>query len=210
MCNKDMFNKQNLHDSLAALGVSSPGDIFSELADAYGEPTRHYHTAQHVSECLKHFSAYRENAHYPAEIEVAIWFHDAIYDSTKSDNEEQSAQWARRYLTENTVAPQSVERIVEMIVATKTHQSQSADSALMVDIDLGILGASADAFEIYDAAIRKEFHWVPTAQYCLGRSQVLSSFLERETIYQTEAMRDLYEMQARANLSRRIKELAID
>ena len=73
-----------------------------------------------------------------------------------------------------------------------------------------VLGATADAFEAYDAAIRKEFHWVPTVQYCIGRSQVLSSFLKREAIYQTEAMRDLYETQARENLSRKIKELTIN
>lgn len=202
-----MFDKHNLHKSLAELGVTSPGDIFAQLAVAYGENTRHYHTAKHVSECLLHFLKYRDAAKHPAEIEIAIWFHDAIYDTTKSDNEEQSAEWAKRYLTEQSVDPKSVNRIVEMILATKTHQSQTADSALMVDIDLGILGATVDAFEAYDLAIHKEFYWVPTEQYCIGRSQVLSSFLKRETIYQTEVMRDLYEAQARENLSRKIKEL---
>jgi len=202
-----MFDKENLHNSLAALGISDAGDIFSQLATVYQETTRFYHTDKHVSECLKHFSLCREQAQHPAEIEVAIWFHDAIYDTTKSDNEEQSAEWAKRYLTEASVSPDATNRIVEMIIATKTHQSETADSALMVDIDLGILGASTDAFEAYDAAIRKEFHWVPTVQYCLGRSQMLSSFLKRETIYQTEAMRDLYEAQARKNLSQKIEQL---
>ena len=202
-----MFNKQNLQNSLAELGISDAGNIYSQLATAYGENTRFYHTDQHVSECLKHFAFYRKQAQHPAEIEVAIWFHDAIYDSTKSDNEEQSADWAKRYLTDASADSDAVNRIGEMIIATKTHQSQSADSALMVDIDLGILGATTDAFEAYDAAIRKEFHWVPTVQYCMGRAQVLSSFLKRETIYQTQAMRDLYEAQARENLSRKIKEL---
>ena len=64
-------------------------------------------------------------------------------------------------------------------------------------------------FEEYDAAIRREFHWVPTVQYCIGRSQVLSSFLKREAIYQTPVMFNLYEVQARENLSRKIKELAL-
>ncbi len=204
-----MFNRHNFHKSLAELGVRDAGNIFSQLAAAYGENTRFYHTDKHVSECLKHFLAYRELAENPAEVEVAIWFHDAIYDTTKSDNEKQSADWAMHYLTDASVNPGAVERIVEMIIATKTHQSQTADSALMVDIDLGILGATTDAFEAYDAAIRKEFHWVPTVQYCMGRAQVLSSFLEREAIYQTPAMRDLYEKQARENLSRKIKELTI-
>ena len=204
-----MFNKQNLHSSLADLGISSPGDIFDQLSEVYNESTRYYHTAQHISECLKHFSAYRQDAQYPAEIEVALWFHDAVYNTTQSNNEEQSAEWAQRYLTEKAVDPQSVARIVEMIIATKTHQSQSVDSALMVDIDLGVLGASAEVFEAYDAAIRKEFHWVPAVQYCAGRSQVLSSFLNREAIYQTGAMHSLYEAQARKNISLKITELAI-
>ena len=204
-----MFNKQNLEHSLAKLGIHDAGDIFSQLAAVYGDSTRFYHTDKHVSECLKQFVVYREQAKHPAEIEVAIWFHDAIYDTTKSDNEEQSADWAKRYLIDASASPDSIVRIVEMIVATKTHQSQTADSALLVDIDLGILGATTDAFEAYDAAIRKEFHWVPTVQYCTGRAQVLSSFLARESIYQTQAIRDLYEAQARKNLSRKIKELTI-
>ncbi|MGB1311634.1 MAG: hypothetical protein ACPG47_10495 [Leucothrix sp.] len=204
-----MFTQQNLHGSLAELGVHSPGDIFSQLSAVYTENTRYYHTDKHVSECLKQFLSVREHVRYPAEVEVAFWFHDAIYDTTKSDNEEQSAEWAKRYLTENKVDVSSITRIVEMIIATKTHQSQSADSAVMVDIDLGILGATTDAFEAYDAAIRKEFHWVPTAQYCMARSQVLSSFLKREAIYQTDIMRDLYEAQARENLTQKINALAI-
>ena len=204
-----MFDQQNLHRALAELGVRNPNEIFSELANAYGENSRHYHTSQHVSECLKHFSKYRQLVQNPAEVELAIWFHDAIYDTTKPDNEEQSAQWAKRYLNEMGVSAQVIERVVEMIIATKTHRSESADSALMVDIDLGILGASIDAFEAYDKAIRREFHWVPTVQYCQGRSQVLSSFLQRETIYQTKVIRDLYEVQARENLSRKIKHLAV-
>ncbi len=203
-----MFDEKNLHRSLAGLGIEFPGDIFVQLDTAYGESTRYYHNAQHVAECLKHFAVYQEQAQYPAEIEVAIWFHDAIYDTTKQDNEAQSAEWARRYLTDKNVAIASIDRIVEIIIATKTHESESADSALMVDIDLGILGATVDAFDAYDAAIRKEFHWVPTAQYCMGRSQVLSSFLKRETIYQTQLMRDLYETQARKNLSRKMIELS--
>jgi predicted metal-dependent HD superfamily phosphohydrolase len=204
-----MFTKENLHQSLAALGVIEPDDIFLELAGSYQANTRHYHTDRHVSECLKHFSYHRDQAENPAEIEIAIWFHDAIYDTTKSDNEEQSADWAKRFLSNKSVNPKVVDRITNMIIATKTHQSETEDSALMVDIDLGILGTSADAFEEYDAAIRREFHWVPTVQYCIGRSQVLSSFLKREAIYQTPVMFNLYEVQARENLSRKIKELAL-
>ena len=115
-----MFEKQNLHQSLAVLGVIDPGDIFFELAESYEASTRHYHTDRHVSECLKHFSNYRDQAEKPAEIEIAIWFHDAIYDTTKSGNEEQSADWAKSYLTQKSVNPQVIDRIVKMIIATKT------------------------------------------------------------------------------------------
>lgn len=203
-----MFEKQNLHQSLAILGVTEPGNLFIELSECYQSSSRHYHTDRHVSECLRHFSSYHHQAENPAEIEIAIWFHDAIYDTTKSDNEEQSADWAKRYLSQKAVDAQVIDRIVKMIIATKTHQSDSEDSALMVDIDLGILGASPAVFEEYDAAIRREFHWVPTVQYCMGRSQVLSSFLKRKAIYQTSTLFDLLEVQARENLSRKIKELA--
>ena len=101
-----------------------------------------------------------------------------------------------------------MDRIVDMIHATKTHHARHGDAALMLDVDLGILGASQSAFEAYDHAIRLEYGWVPEEPYRHRRAQVLKTFLDRESIYKTREFRDQYEEQAKKNLARKIRELS--
>jgi len=199
-----LFTQSHLAASLKCLGITDIGDIFEQLSEQYLSPTRHYHSDKHVTECLGHFASVRDAAERPAEIEVAFWFHDAIYDSQQSDNEELSAKWASDYLTSKAVETAVVDRIYAMIIATKTHLPFNSDSEILLDIDLGILGASESAFDAYDQAVCREYSWVAADVYEVARKQVLESFLARERIYHTERMFEQYEAQARANLTRRI------
>ncbi|MDQ6963179.1 MAG: hypothetical protein Q9M28_11755 [Mariprofundaceae bacterium] len=171
---------------------------------AYKEPTRFYHNNQHIMDCLSVFSKVHHLAHQPAEIEIALWFHDAIYDSKKDDNEEKSAQWACEYLQSKGVKPMVVSRIDELIMASKHHQAKSLDEALLVDVDLSILGMPSLVFEHYDQAIRLEYAWVNDVDYQKGRLQVLQRFLQRDVIYQHLEMRQRYEKQVRENLREKI------
>ncbi len=202
-----MFHRHVFHASLVGLGIEPRVDLFDELAAAYGERSRHYHTQQHIAECLSQFQRFHSLAQRPYEVEVALWFHDAVYDTHRSDNEERSAQWAEQYLAAEDANAAVINRIVDMIIATKSHSRQEGDAAIVIDIDLGILGASPKAFEVYDQAIRREYDWVSEAQYRPTRRQILKIFLDQDVIYQTEAVRECYETQARNNLSRKIKEL---
>lgn len=203
-----MFNRQNLLNSLQGIGIRPQQDVFDDLLAAYTETGRYYHTDKHIAECLQRFQGLRSLARRPSEIEVALWFHDAIYDTRRSDNEERSAAWAREYLRAEGADAAVIRNVVAMILATKTHATSASDAALLVDIDLGILGASDSAFESYDRAIRLEYHWVPEDRYRAGRAQILKTFLERDRIYNTAEIRDAYEHQARRNLSRKVAELA--
>ena len=199
-----MFDRENLSASLKCLGITDVGNIFDELAEQYCSPSRHYHSDQHVSECLRHFASYSQDAEHPAEIEVAIWFHDAVYDSQQSNNEELSALWAKNYLSDKGVETEVVDRIEQMILATKTHLPFNQDTMILLDIDLGILGSSCKAFDAYDRAVRREYQWVDDEKYEAGRKQVLASFLERDVIYHTDQMHKQFEAQARKNIKRRI------
>jgi predicted metal-dependent HD superfamily phosphohydrolase len=206
--NHQVFNIENLNLSLSRASLANDQDLFSKLRTAYSEPGRYYHNESHVSECLNQFRKYGSLARHSEEVELAIWFHDAVYDTTLSDNEEMSAAWAKEYLNSVRAKPDAVDRIVDMILATKTHIAISEDSELMIDIDLGILGTPQNIFEEYDLAIRKEYHWIPEKDYRKGRAQVLKSFLDREAIYRTVVIRDIYEAQARENLTRKVDELS--
>ena len=206
--NVTMFSESVLCASLSSLGVSSCKTIFESLKNAYGAQDRHYHDQSHVSECLVHLGNTSHLATRVSEVEIAIWFHDAIYDSTKGDNEERSADWAANYLSDEGISKEIVSRIHDMIIATKTHVAKTDDEALLLDIDLGILGSSEATFELYDQAIRSEYHWVPIEQYSAGRVGVLRSFLDRPRIYQTTHYYDALEQTARSNLARKIEEIS--
>jgi predicted metal-dependent HD superfamily phosphohydrolase len=158
-------------------------------------------------ECLTHLREYRELAQRPAEIEIALWFHDAVYDTSRTDNEERSAQWAERYLSSERAERAIVSRIATMIRATEKHDPRGADAELLVDIDLGILGAATTAFEAYDQGLRREYEWVPEDAYRETRHAFLHELLARETIYRTDTFRRKYEARARRNLSGKVREL---
>ncbi|MBT6276755.1 MAG: N-methyl-D-aspartate receptor NMDAR2C subunit [Chromatiales bacterium] len=148
-------------------------------------------------------------AKHPAEIAVALWFHDSVYATRRADNEALSAQWAERFMVKNGAELDCVRRVYNMILATKAHVTDGADAALMVDIDLSIPGTSADVFEQYDKAIRREYEWVPIEQYRVGRASVLRGFLERPIIFHTPLLRDQWEVIARTNLRAKIAELEL-
>jgi predicted metal-dependent HD superfamily phosphohydrolase len=155
--------------------------LFSDLVVRYREPHRRYHTLQHLEECFARFDEIRALAPHPREVELAIWFHDAIYDPRRSDNEARSADWARSI---------AGERVYELVMATR-HEAvpQSADAKVLVDVDLWILGAPQERFEEYEAQVREEYGWVPALAYEGKRRQLLESFAARPTIYNTALRR---------------------
>ena len=196
-----MFTPNRLNADLHALGLRPSRDLFSELADAYSAADRHYHNKKHIAECLAALDRNVDLAERPPEVAIALWFHDAIYDARRNDNEEQSAKWASSFLKNEGLDSQSATRIYALIMATRHCATvEDPDQQLLVDIDLGILGQSATAFEVYDAAIRREYSWVPDTEYRVGRVAVLRDFLNRDKIYSTERFFKLYESQARTNL----------
>src|SRR5207249_3206443 len=94
-------------------------------------------------------------------IEMAIWYHDAVYDSRAKDNEEQSADLAEKAGKTAGVSSGFLARVRELILATKhVMPPEDADAALLVDVDLSILGQSGDRFDQYEEQIRREYDWV--------------------------------------------------
>ena len=178
------------------------------LTAAYGEPQRKYHTVQHLSECLTLVQQNLDLAIEPAEVEISLWFHDAIYDVKASDNEEKSAKWAEQELTVAGVAKERIERVKDHILATR-HAAlpEGQDQMLLVDIDLAILGAERPRFVEYEAQVREEYGWVPGFLFRRKRREVLLEFLERQPIYNTSKLREALEKEARSNLAYSIRQL---
>lgn len=186
----------------SALGAKGDGhDVMARLLSAYNEPHRKYHTERHLRECLDLFARHRSWAVEPAEVEMALWFHDAIYDTKACDNEAKSAEWAERELSEAGVSAEHIGRIADHILATR-HAAvpQGQDQMLLVDIDLAILGANRSRFEEYERQVREEYGWVPDVLFRNKRREVLREFLARSPLYSTPILRESLEKQARSNL----------
>lgn len=194
------------------LGASrADEELYARLVESYSEPHRRYHTLQHLQECFAHLDLARSIAQHASEVELALWFHDAIYDTSRRDNEERSAEWARKSALSAGLSPERAERaerIAGLVLATK-HDAVplGSDAGLLVDIDLAILGSETARFEEYEAQIREEYAWVPESVYRQARRQILEGFLNREWIYSTAFFRAEHEARARENLSHSIARL---
>ena len=198
---------QRCAGALAPQAIAS--SVFDELVARYSEPHRKYHTLQHLAECLAHFEAVRHLAEQPGEVEIALWFHDGIYDTQRHDNERQSADWARAVLEGHGAPPASVQRVDDLIMAT-CHSALpvSPDAKLLVDVDLSILGALPPRFAEYEEQIRQEYAFVPGEIFRRKRGEILRAFLGRPFIYSTPHFQAALEARARDNLRLAISTLS--
>ncbi len=190
-----------------------PGSVLADLRQRYAEPSRHYHTWDHVEALLRWFGQRRDHLHDPAAVELAILFHDAVYDPTRSDNEAESARLLTDAVLPGLDDPVRA-RAVRMIEATTRHEIPEGldaldrnDMAEFLDMDLSILGARTEVFDAYEQAIRREFAFVPEALYREARCRILQGFLERECLYFSNWGRQRFEVTARVNLAASIAAL---
>lgn len=185
-----------------ALGAHDGEALHAELLARYAEPHRAYHTQQHLAECLALFGEFSTLAERPAEIEIALWFHDAIYDVHRHDNEALSAEWACTALLDAGAAPDAAERVAALVLATRHSVAPATpDEQLLVDIDLAILAAAPARFAEYEAQIGVEYGHVPQPLFNEKRGEILAGFLARPVLYGTEALRIRFEAAARRNLT---------
>lgn len=192
-----------------AVGAQADETLYHELVARHEEPARHYHTVRHLEEMFALWPAVERLARHPAEVELAIWFHDAIYHPMRGGNEARSAEWASAALLSAGASEKVAERVSRLVLATR-HDAEPApgDEQVLVDLDLAILGAPPSRFDEYERQVRAEFALVPVFLFREKRRRILESFLARPAIYHTAPIHDAREAQARENLVRSIDQLA--
>jgi predicted metal-dependent HD superfamily phosphohydrolase len=185
------------------LGLPAPApSLLEALLAAWGEPHRKYHTTQHLAECLALFEQDRALAERPGEVALALWFHDAVYDTRRHDNEAASAAWASRVLSDAGADAAVAARVHALILATRHDETPATpDARLLVDIDLAILGAAPARFDDYERQIRDEYGFVPEPVFRAKRAAILRGFLERPALFSTAAYAARLGPPARANLA---------
>jgi predicted metal-dependent HD superfamily phosphohydrolase len=196
------------------LGVNpdASGPMLADLVRAYSEQGRHYHSLDHVAALLLLLDQHGKELADRSAIVLAIFFHDAVYVPTRSDNEAQSAALARERLTALGLPGGLVARVADLVLATRhgTERAEpphDAEMALLLDLDLSVLAADRSAYAAYARAIRSEYATYPDEVYRPGRRRVLGQFLARSRIYETDRLHELWNATARANLAWEIAEL---
>ena len=177
---------------------------FSQVLDILGrykESHRAYHTSRHIADCLREFdSLYGRGtkADDALAIKLALIFHDVIYDVSSKTNEEDSAAYARVYMSVKDFPAMIREEVSRLIILTKKHRTVLAEDSngeKMIDVDMSVLAWPWEKYEVYAKGIWHEYSSVADqTAYREGRAAFLSS-IHPEHVFCTP------EMTTRANHS---------
>lgn len=204
---EESMHYERFHGLWARCAPSDQGrarELYQELRAHYSEPGRSYHTPKHVQFCLSHFDEVRDLLQWPDSVELAIWYHDIIYDPRADDNERRSADYFRRHAGPS-LEDALVRRVVQLIIATEHREvPDDPDEAFMVDIDLASFARPWRDFCSDSDRVRAEFPQMGDAEFTRGQARFLQSLLDREHFYATAFFQERYEAMARSNVSRRL------
>lgn len=193
-----------------------------QLRQRWREPHRDYHGPGHLLAVLEALDLLTDAA--PSlELVLAAWFHDAVHDGRAGQDERDSAELARRLLTDESSprdtpvqdpataqwGPRTADRVAELVLVTAHHRPDPADwdACLLVDADLSVLGGSAEEYERYRAAVRREYAHVPEPQFRAARAEVLAGLQGAPRLFHDPRAVELWEARARHNLDREMVEL---
>lgn len=187
-------------------------DVYTELRAAYEDDARKYHSLLHIAECLVLFEDVRATLSAPSEVALAIWFHDAVYDTQPlAESEKRSAALAEVACKRMGIADDVGRRIGAMVRATEHHELTSDDDVnendarTFFDIDLAILGADPVRYAEFERDVRAEYAWVPEDLFRSGRAKVLEGFAARPALFHGAVLRERFEARARENIARAVR-----
>lgn len=188
-------------------------EVYRNLVTRYTERHRYYHAFSHLMHVLKEFDQIKHLCVNPDTVEMALWYHDAIYFPGENDNEEKSAELSGRILYQAKLPDVFINEVARLILLTKEHnvtRADGKDAALLSDIDFSILGQQPPIFDAYERNLWKEYvreGKMPDDTFRQGRRKFVEEFLECKFIYRTPYFRAKYEDAAQANLKRSLAQL---
>ena len=181
-------------------------ELWDEITANYSDQKRHYHTLQHLNNLLNQLIFIKDEITNWDTILFTLFYHDIVYNVLKSDNEEQSAEFAEKRMIQISVPKQLIENCKSQILATKNHHSNSdSDTNYFMDADLSVLGQGWETYSEYYKNVRKEYSVYPKLVYNPGRKKVLKHFLEMVRIFKTDYFFIKFEQQAKYNLQKELE-----
>ena len=194
-------------DLAARLSFDCPPSLLERLRARYAEPQRRYHTWTHVLACFDARDQLTSTA-LPA-VDLALLFHDAVYEPLAADNEGASAELLLEEGRRASIDDRVLQRARALVLATKHHEAGDGgeDACIVLDADLSILGSESAVFAEYERQVRIEYAQVDDATYAAARASILRGILARPVLYLTRRGQHLWEANARANLAASIRAL---
>ncbi len=185
--------------------------LLDEIIGAYQKPERHYHTLKHVHSMITAKIPYKNDIEKYNALCFAIWYHDIIYQTYKTDNEKKSAKLANKNL-KLLGLDKSFRIYVEKLILCTKHNDKNIvynnfDFRLMIDLDLKILASNIEKYQEYTKQIREEYKVIPSFIYNRNRKRFLKTILSKKNIFQTHDFIKAYENMARKNLKNEINTL---
>ncbi|MEU6260022.1 hypothetical protein [Streptomyces sp. NPDC047043] len=187
-----------------------PAPYADNLLVRWQEPQRRYHTLAHLTAVLDHIDVLEKHADDPDAVRLAAWFHDAVYFPDRSENEERSARLAERALPEAGIPKDRTAEVARLVRLTVTHDPADDDrnGQVLCDADLAILASPPSAYAAYTAAVREEYHFVPSDAFREGRSAILRQLLDLPRLFRTPYGQEKWEATARYNLGAELEMLS--
>jgi predicted metal-dependent HD superfamily phosphohydrolase len=185
---------------------SIANELWIEIETNYSSKKRHYHSLQHLENLFEQLTEIKSEVQNWETILFTLYYHDIIYNSMKSDNEEKSAELAEKRMKQISISNETIKLCKEQILATKSHiKLANYDTNCFIDADLSIFGQTWETYSHYYKNIRKEYAIYPDLIYNSGRKKVLNHFLAMDRIFKTDFFYNKFEIQAKLNLQKEIE-----
>lgn len=185
---------------------SSCLSFFEDLIKRYSEQNRYYHNIEHIATIIDLIISNKHKLKSAEVLILAAFYHDAVYNVRRTDNEAKSAKLALKQLSQLGITGNTLQRVNSLIINTKNHFADNIDNhdfdlCFFLDCDLFTLGAEREKYIRYIQNIRKEYKMYPDFMYKKGRLKILEIFLSHDKIFKTKLFSDQYEIIARDNIS---------
>ena len=185
--------------------------LFKEIQRTYSEPHRYYHNLNHLNQIFQELDIYETGNCNVVTNEMlwAVWYHDIVYKPGVITNEKKSAIKAKKSMCQLDIQQPSIDKVIELIMATETHQCETrkSDIQIFLDADMAILGSDETSYSKYCEAVRKEHSGIPEFLYHRGRKKFLSTVLKKDSIFLNSFFYSKYEQVARKNIEKELSYL---
>lgn len=200
-------HEESFEEVWKELNAKDGKEVYQILIDLYQKPKRAYHNITHIAYMLDGLTKIEQLAENINELKIAIWFHDVIYEPTKTNNEEESAKLAYKLLIEKGASEDCARKVQNLVMATKyTIIAKTNDEKLISDLDLAVLGLSKEIFIKYSDLLHQEYGFEGEEIYWKNRKIILERYVVDKNLFYHSYFKKRYEKQAIENLKFGIKE----